>query len=126
MSAPPVLVLLIAANAAAVLALAAGTWLLHKEIRKMNPAIQKIVDDAAQIKTVAQSAQAVITGIPQLIKDAVAKAIADNGLSPEDLAAVTQVATDLEQTAADLSGAITANTPAAPAAPADPNAPVQG
>lgn len=89
---------------------------LSTEIKNMNAQIQKIVDDTAAIKTVAQSATNVLNAIPQMIKDAVAQALANNPtLTPDDLAAVTQVATDLESTAGALATAVTANTPAAPA-----------
>lgn len=79
---------------------------LAESEKKMNAALQALTDKVAQVKTVADSAVALIGGLSQQIKDA--------GTDPVALQALTD---SLDGSQAELAAAVTANTPA-PAAPA--------
>lgn len=86
------------------------------QMATLNPQVQALVDDVTQLKTVKDSVLALIAGFPQLLADAVAKAVA-NGVDPDDLAAITQVGTDIQAASSQLAAGVVAGTPAAPPTP---------
>ncbi len=86
---------------------------LFKE-SKMVKEVQDLVDAVTAETTVVNSAVALINGIPQLITDAVSKAIA-SGVDPDDLKAITDLAGQVQGASSALQAAVTANTPPAPA-----------
>lgn len=73
----------------------------------MNPQMQKLTDDVAAVKTVAESATTALAGI---------KAQLDAAIAANDPAALQALSESLEATTSALSAAIVANTPAAPPA----------
>lgn len=80
-----------------------------------NAAIDGLVAQAAANESAEDSAVLVISGIAAQISAAVATALA-NGATADQLAAVTQVATDLKAHGDALAAAVAANQ--APTAPA--------
>ncbi len=75
-----------------------------------NPAVDQILAAVTAATSVDDSAIAFITGVPALITAAVAAAVA-NGATAEELAPVSQAATDLQAKSDALVAALTANTP---------------
>lgn len=73
--------------------------------------ITDLTNEVAQSVSVENSATILINGISTRIKDAVAKAI-ENGATAEELAPLTDVAKQLDESNKALADAITANTPA--------------
>jgi hypothetical protein len=80
-----------------------------------SPVIDQVITDMTNATTVEDSAIAFINGVPQMIADAVAKAI-ENGATAEQLQPVSDVGTQLQAKSDALQAALTANTPAAPSA----------
>lgn len=78
----------------------------------MDDKVTKLREDMAAERTVIDSAIAYAKGVPQLIADAVAKAI-EAGATPEQLQAVTDLQAASEAQASDLAAAIPQNTVAA-------------
>jgi hypothetical protein len=74
----------------------------RKEI-EMSAALDHLTTEVAQVKTLAQSAVTLITGLAQQIRD-----------GASDPAAMEALATDLETSLKPLSDALVANTPVAP------------
>lgn len=86
----------------------------HPEVTlsKVNPLDQAIADLTAEVTesvTVEESAVTLINGIPALIDNAVAKAIAA-GATPAQLGALTGLSQQLKAEATKLSAAVVANT----------------
>lgn len=77
-----------------------------------NPAIDALAGQAAANESAEDSAVIVLNGIAQRITDAVNAALA-GGATAAQLAAVTQVATDLKTHGDALAAAVAANTPSA-------------
>ena len=75
-----------------------------------NPAVQQIIDAATAAKSVDDSVLAYVSGVPKLINDAVAAALA-KGATAEELAPLSTLATDLAASTAAVQKAITDNTP---------------
>ena len=89
----------------------------------LDQAIADLQAKVAAETTVEASAVALLNGIPKMISDAVASALAA-GATPAQLAELAAVGTSIQSSSAGLAAAITTNTPAAvPAAPAPPAAP---
>jgi hypothetical protein len=87
-----------------------------KELHLKNPldiAIDELTTEVSAITSVADSAIALINGIPALIDAAVEKALAA-GASPEELGAITGLSENLKTKAAALAAAVEANTTAIP------------
>lgn len=74
-----------------------------------NPVIDTVITEMTNATTVEDSAIAFINGVPQLIADAVAKALA-NGATQEELAPLTDLGTTLQAKSDALQAALTANT----------------
>jgi cell division septum initiation protein DivIVA len=97
---------------------------LNRRIQEMALNTDKLVAAVAALKTVDASAVAALDAIPQLITDAVTKALAAAGVDDTAAQAIVDQATaDATQVTSDLQTAVTAGTPAAPT---DPNAPASG
>jgi hypothetical protein len=94
----------------------ANQGLEKSAMSQMDEAVKKLTDDVAATRTAVDSAVVFANGVPKLIADAIAAAQAA-GATPEQLQAITDAQTALEQQASDLGAAILANTPQAPAAP---------
>lgn len=92
---------------------------------QLDDRIAQLQTDVANETTVTQSAVTLLTSIPQLIEDAVAKAVAQ-GATPAQLQALTDLQSGLEKNATDLAAAVTAGTtssaPAPTSAPTPPTA----
>jgi hypothetical protein len=95
---------------------------LTTKVENMDQALQTAIDalraDVTAQTTADASVKALIVGMSQQLTDALAKAAAA-GASPEQLQALTDLHAQLAANTADLTTAVTANTPAA-AAPAAP------
>lgn len=76
----------------------------------LDDAIAALTAKVNDAVTVEESAIAFINGVPGLIANAVAEATAA-GATPEQLAAVTALGDRLTAEAANLTAAVTANTP---------------
>jgi len=89
-----------------------GTIEQHEEERNMTnqEALAALAEKVAAVKTVDDSAVALLGGLSQQIRDLVAAGT----ISPTDL---TALADQLDADNAALAAAVTANTPAAPPAP---------
>ncbi len=85
---------------------------LETHMAALDDAIKSLQTQVAAETTVEQSAITLINGIPALIADAVAKAQAQ-GVTPEQLQALTDLQSTIASNAANLGAAVTANTPAA-------------
>ncbi len=82
-------------------------------LSKQNPldvALDELTTEVTEMTTVAESAVALIDGIPALIDAAVEKALAA-GATAAELAEVTALSAKLKDQAAKLAAAVTANTP---------------
>ncbi len=79
---------------------------------QLDDKITALQADVAAEKTVEDSAIALLQGIPKLIADAVAAALAQ-GATAAQLQALTDLQTRLEANTSTLSAAVTANTPTA-------------
>lgn len=77
-----------------------------------NAAIDAVIANVAAEDTVVDSAIVFINGVPKLITDAVAAAVA-NGATAAQLAPLTDLATGLTTKTAALKAALMANTPPA-------------
>jgi hypothetical protein len=80
-----------------------------------SPVIDQVITEMTNATTVEDSAIAFITGVPQMIADAVAKAI-ENGATAEELQPVSDVGNQLQTKSDALQAALVANTPSAPGA----------
>lgn len=78
----------------------------------VQEAIDKLAADVTRLKTVDESAIALIQGFPALIAAAVAAAQAA-GATPEQLAAFDDLSAGIESKTEELATAVTAGTPAA-------------
>ncbi len=96
-------------NISSVLAIAVGIIILWR-IQKMSEAIDTLIAAVEAEDTVIDSAITMLTGLPQLIADAVTAAEAG------DAAAVTNLIANINAKKDALAAAIAANTPAAPTA----------
>lgn len=76
---------------------------IHTKLNEMSPEVQRITQEVAELKTVNQSAVALLQSLSQLIRDNI-----------DDKAALTQLANDIDAETNTLADAVTANTPAAP------------
>jgi hypothetical protein len=74
-----------------------------------NPIVQKVIDEMTAAETIEDGAIAFINGVPQMIADAVAKAI-ENGATAEELQPVSDVGTELENKSNALKDALAAGT----------------
>ena len=79
-----------------------------KQGAEMAASLENVTREVAEIKTVAESAKALIVGLKSKLDEAIAQL--------PDQSALDALAADLDATANDLSAAVTANTPADPAA----------
>lgn len=91
-----------------------GLSLLIYRSFKMGAALERLKTEVAETKTVAESAVALIGGLAQQIRDAI-----------EDEDALNELADSLDADQAELSAAITANTPASPEPEPTPEPPVE-
>lgn len=78
----------------------------------LDTAIQKLQADVTAEATVEQSAITLLNGIPKLISDAAAAALAQ-GATPAQLKALTDLSASIEANTTALGAAVTANTPSA-------------
>ncbi len=81
----------------------------------LSDKIDKLKADVAAETTVTQSVVTALAAVPQLIADAVSKAL-EAGATPEQLQSLTDLATGIEANTASLASAVTANTAASPSA----------
>lgn len=105
---------------------------LTERLEAMSEAMQTALDtlrtNVERLETVEDAVQAFVEGVPGMIRTAVAEAVA-NGATPEQLAALNDLASRIGAEADDLSAAVLANTPAEPEggaaepAPTDPAEP---
>lgn len=79
---------------------------LHKELAHMSQQMDRLIADVANLTSVDTSAVALLNGFQQRLLDA--------GTDQDKL---TQLASDIEASAGNLSAAVAANTPAAAPAP---------
>lgn len=91
---------------------------IHRRLVRMNATADSLSSELTSLQTavaneisVEQSAIALINGIPQLIANAVAQAQAA-GATPDQLAALSNLQTQIGSSASALAAAVTANTPA--------------
>lgn len=74
-----------------------------------SEAVTHLVQEVTETKGKVASVLALVRGIPELIRKAVEDALAANpSLSPEDLAAITQAADDLDAAQGEIEAAINA------------------
>ncbi len=85
------------------------------EFSRMAADLKPLIDEITQADTVIDSAVVFITGVPKLIADAVAAALA-NGATAAELKPLTDLGDTLKAKAQNLQDAMTANTPPAPPA----------
>ena len=74
-----------------------------------NPVIDTTIAEMTNATTVEDSAITFINGVPQMIQDAVTKALA-NGATQEQLAPLTDLGAALQAKSDALQAALTANT----------------
>ena len=100
---------------------------LTTKVENMDQALQTAIDalraDVIAQTTADASVKALIVGMSKQLTDALAKA-ADAGATPVQLQALTDLHTQLAASTADLTTAVTANTPAATTPAAPPPVPV--
>lgn len=73
--------------------------------------IARLVADVAAERTEVDSVKALVLGIPAVVRAAVQQALdANPALTPEDLAAVTNVADEMERQTAEIHAAVQANS----------------
>lgn len=78
----------------------------------MSVQTDALVATVAQLKTVEASVVAALNGVPQMVADAVAKALADaNVADAQAQAAVDQATADAQGVVNDLLAAVPQNTP---------------
>lgn len=93
-------------------ALATEVATLGRKVDKMTVHTDALTAEVAQLTTVAQSAIAALNGIPQLVSDAVAKALADNNVADQAAqASIDQATVDATAAVDGLKSALTQNTP---------------
>lgn len=85
----------------------------------LDDKIATLTQDVTDENTVIDSAITLIGGIPKLITDAVAAALAQ-GATPAQLQGLTDLTASIEAKKTALAAAVTANTPTPPAPPAVP------
>ena len=85
---------------------------MEKAMSQLDDDIAALTAEVAHLTSVDASAEALIAGIPQLITDAVNKALAA-GATPQQLQALTDLTTAIKDQDDKLAAAVTANTPAA-------------
>lgn len=94
--------------------------LILERISKMEANLARLLKEVSETKGQNASILAFARGVPDLVRKAVDAALAANpSLTPEDLAAVSQAADDLDAGQQEIAAAINANpapgeTPAAP------------
>lgn len=88
--------------------------LLRMETRmsEFGDRLTELQADVTAEDSVIDSAVTLLQGIPKLIADAVATAL-ESGATPEQLAAITALGTDITAKSGALAEAVAANTPAA-------------
>jgi DNA repair ATPase RecN len=79
------------------------TQSIHSKLNEMTPELQRLTDEITEMKTVNQSAIALLQNLSQLIRD-----------NANDPAALTALADELDSENKKLADAVTANTPAQP------------
>jgi len=83
----------------------AGIYSLHRKILPMSKTLERLASEVAQNTNVIASAKQLITGMAEQIRAAIG-----------DEKALEALADELDASSNDLSGAVTANTPASPEA----------
>lgn len=71
--------------------------------------VRHLVEEVNQSRGLIASMATFVRGVPGLIRQAVNEAVAEGGLSPEDLAAISQAADDLDASQAEILSAMQAN-----------------
>lgn len=99
---------------------------LHTLVRKvdvMTVHTEALTAEVAELKTIGQSAIAALNGIPQIVADAVTKALADAGANEAETQAAVDTATaDATTVVEGLKAALVTNTPPADQAATQPSA----
>jgi hypothetical protein len=86
---------------------------LEAKMSALDDAIAKLQQEVQQNTSVTDSAVTLINSIPTMINTAVQEALAA-GATPQQLQAITDLATKLDAESTALGNAVTANTPAPP------------
>jgi chromosome segregation ATPase len=99
----------------------------EEEQMAQNEAVQRLVQEVAETRGQVNSMVTFVRGVPDLVRAAVQEALAANpALSPEDLAAITQAADDLDAAQGEIVSALNANSGGAePSEPEPAPAPVE-
>lgn len=84
---------------------------MSASIGDLQQRIDSLTQAVTNESTVESSAMTLISGIPQMIQDAINQALA-NGATPEQLAALDNLVSSINSSASNLAGAVAANTPA--------------
>ena len=82
---------------------------IERKLVIMSQELDHLTKSVADLKTVAQSAEALLSGLSAQLRDALAK--------PDPSAAISAIADDIDADKAELAAAVAANTAAAPPPP---------
>jgi hypothetical protein len=90
-----------------------------------NEHVTRLIDEVAQTRGQVASIAAFVRGVPDLVRAAVQEALAANpGLNPEDLAAITSAADELDAAQSEILAAMESTRPASPT-PTEPSVPTE-